>query len=186
MAVLLDSYSESNQDENDRLGAENVGEARYERYAQSFDPGAGTLDSAKFYLLKIGSPTGNAVAKLYAHSGTYGTDSVPTGAALATSGTFDVSTLTGSYVLYTFNFTGGDRYALQAATKYCIAIEYNGGDASNHTSVGGDHSSPTHGGNASRWQAGAWSVGIDGGVEADLPFYVYGADVQPISAWLTA
>ena len=52
---------------------------------QSFTGNGGTLDSCVFELGKSGSPTGNAVAKIYNHTGTYGTSSKPTGAALATS-----------------------------------------------------------------------------------------------------
>ena len=58
---------------------------------QSFTGNGLILNSAEFYLKKKGSPTGNAVVKIYAHSGTYGTSSVPTGSALATSDNFDVS-----------------------------------------------------------------------------------------------
>lgn len=181
MAVLLDSYSETNQDSNERVGPENPGDARYEKYAQSFTPGAATLDSCKFTLLKIGTVTGNAVAKLYAHSGTFGTSSVPTGVALATSDNFDVSVVTGSYVLYTFNFSGANRVAMAAATKYCISIEFNNmGDASNFIAAGSDQSSMTHAGNMSRIVSGTWTVGSDGNIDTDLCFYVYGDLAVPL------
>lgn len=117
----------------------------------SFTATGGVLDNVKFYLKKAGSPTGNAVAKIYAHSGTYGTDSAPSEAALATSTNFNVSTLTGSFVLTTFTFTGGNKIVLTEGTRYIAVIEYSGGDVSNYVDVATD-SSPSHGGNMSYYE----------------------------------
>jgi len=89
------------------------------------------LNSCDFKLSKSGSPTGNATVYIYAHTGTYGTSSIPTGSALATSNTLDVSTLTGSFVLKTFTFSGADKITLTANTKYCVIIAYSGGNSSN-------------------------------------------------------
>jgi hypothetical protein len=115
----------------------------------------------------VGAPTGNATAVLYAHSGTFGTSSVPTGAALATSKSFDVSQLeTTNYALIDFEFD--DQFALVAATNYVIAIEYTGGDVSNYVDVGGDSSAPSHGGNESALN-GSWAAASG----IDLCFYVY-------------
>lgn len=111
--VTVDSYSEANRDSEWSIFG-----AASSAVSQSFTATGVTLDSAKFYLRKsVGSPTGNATAILYAHSGTFGTNSVPTGSALATSDPFDVSTLTSSFQLATFNFTGVNRYALVNGTK---------------------------------------------------------------------
>ena len=153
-----DSYSTSNQDGTGKCGANDPGNGIYPGYAQAFDSGAGgTLDLCKFYLSKTGTPTGNATAKIYAHTGTFGTDSKPTGTALATSDVLDVSTLTGSLVEKTFNFSGANRIALTASTKYCVTIEYSGGDASNYVNVGFDENSPTHGGNMALLISGTWT-----------------------------
>ena len=125
------------------------------KMAQSFTNVEGTLVSARFKLKKVGSPTGNATAYLYAHSGTYGTSSVPTGSALATSETFDVSTLTTSYAEIQFNFP--DRY-LMTATYYCISVEYSGGDGSNYVQVDTDNADG-HSGNQATWGvSGPWSA----------------------------
>lgn len=163
----VDSYSETNQDAGRNLSSADQTDA-----GQSFTTGSAiTLDSCKFYLKKTGSPTGNATAILYAHTGTYGTDGTPTGSALGTSDTFDVSTLTTSYALATFNFSGANRYAMSASTHYFIILEYSGGDASNRVVQGIDGSSPTHGGNhAYTFSPPTWNSDNT----LDTCFYVYG------------
>jgi hypothetical protein len=161
--TLDDSYSES----NDVPGAEAFLSASYATEAgQCFTSGGGELDSAKFYLKKDGSPTGNATAKVYAHSGTYGTSSIPTGAALATSDNFDVATLTTSMQLVTLSFTGANRITL-SATYYCVDLAYAGGGETDYVMLGNDTSSPSHGGNAFD-NYGGWTAQVYDGI-----FYVY-------------
>lgn len=115
------------------------------------------LSTAKFRLSKEGSPTGTICAKIYAHSGTYGTSSVPTGSALATSANVDVATLTTSSAWVDFAFTGVDAITLSASTNYCIALEFTStsSNASNCVKVGLDATSPSYGGNPFK---GTWSV----------------------------
>jgi hypothetical protein len=112
---------------------------------------------------------GNAVAKLYAITGTFGTNAKPTGTALAVSDNFDVSTLTSSLALITFQFSGANRYSMVSGTNYCLTIEYGGGNASNFIRAGLDSNSPTHAGNISTLLSGTWS----GFSASDLIFYVY-------------
>ena len=105
--------------------------------SQSFTGTGGTLSSASFALKKTGAPTGNAVVKLYAHSGVYGTSSIPTGAALATSDNINVANLTTSYVTTNIQFsTAAQQYALVNATNYVLTIEYSGGSVGNTLDVG--------------------------------------------------
>ena len=130
-----------------------------------------TLDSCKFILSKTLIPTGNAYAKLYAHSGTYGTDSIPTGDALATSDAFDVSSLDGTPTLTTFSFTSGDRRRLDTTTYYCITIEYEDGDAANYVNVGIDDVTLSASGNSASYTT-LWTA--DAAI--DVCFYVYGSD----------
>jgi hypothetical protein len=115
------------------------------------------LSNAKFRLSKQGSPTGTICAKIYAHSGTYGTSSVPTGTALATSADVDVSGLTTSSSWVDFGFTDANAITLSASTNYCIALEFTStsSNASNYVKVGIDNTSPTYLGNAFK---GTWSV----------------------------
>lgn len=138
---------------------------------QSFtNTNADFLNNAVFYIRKSGNPTGLAYAKIYAHSGTYGTNSVPTGSVLATSDAFDVSTLTTSYQLITFNFTGANVVALSAGTYYCIELNYQGGNIGNQIQIG-------LGGTGA---SGNWNYSTDGTSwygdnTRDTVFYVYGA-----------
>jgi hypothetical protein len=62
---------------------------------QSFTGNGLVLNSATFRIIKNNSPTGNIYAKIYAHTGTFGTSSVPTGAALAISAAYDAATVPG-------------------------------------------------------------------------------------------
>jgi len=131
---------------------------------QSFT-GAGTyLVYALFKINKVGSPTGSAYAKLYAHSGTYGSSSVPTGSPLAVSNAVDVSTINVSFDTL-FTFPGP--YLLANGTYYIITLEYNGGDVNNYLSVYFNNSS-VHGGNYSEL-AGSWTYTS----AYDLYFRVY-------------
>jgi hypothetical protein len=151
--AVIDSYSESNADISQALnsgGTTGMG--------QAFTGTGAKIGSAKWYLKKTGSPTGNATASIYASTGTFGTSAKPTGAALATSDNFDVSTLTTSSVLTTFSFTGANRISPTNGTKYIVTIEYSGGDSSNHVDAGYDQTSPTHGGNWSSLSGGSWSA----------------------------
>lgn len=161
MAILVDSY-----DGVDSVGALNN---TYKAVSQSFTGAAYKLYSAIFSLQKIGSPTGNVYAKLYAHSGTYGTDSVPTGAALATSTAIAAADVPTSLV--EFFFTGANKYQMSAGTKYCIVLDYADGDASNYIWYGRDVSAPTHDGNRAYYSGGAWTADNS----RDLRFYVYGS-----------
>ncbi len=148
------SYSETNQDQENILqgaGGDFTGSG------QSFTSLGGALTSAKFYIRKNNSPTGNAVAKLYAHTGTYGVSSLPTGTALATSDNFDVSTLTSSLALTTLTFSGANQYAMTNGTNYVITFEFSGGSIGNDVRLGRDATSPTPSGNASFLQ-GTWQL----------------------------
>jgi hypothetical protein len=145
------SYLTSNQDSTAPLGNGTI-----TGIGQSFTGTGGIIATAKFYLSKTGSPTGNITAKLYAHSGTFGTSSIPTGSALATSNTISAESLTGSLVFTEFKFPSAWA-TLTNATNYVITVEYSGGDGSNYVNVGYDGSSPSHGGNYSE-NTGIWAA----------------------------
>jgi hypothetical protein len=161
-AAVVDSYSESNQN------------SQYSMYTtsnnglgQSFTGDGSYLTKATFYAKKHGAPPSTIVAKLYTHSGTFGTNSVPTGAALATSDTVTANNLTTSFALVDFNFDG--TYQLVANTKYVISFEYSAGDINNQVQTGIDSTSPTHAGNLTYLSSGTWAADT-----TDLIFYVYG------------
>lgn len=168
--VTLDSYSESNYSGN--INPLYSGSTIY--VGQSFtNDNEIVLKSCKFYIRKNGSPTGNVTAQIYAHTGTYGTSSKPTGSVLATSDAVDVSGLTASLALTTFTFSGAEKITLDASTYYVVVINYSGGDSSNSLFVGYDATSPTHDGNISNSTDGSsWNSS-----SSDLCFYIYGGEV---------
>jgi len=154
-ATSVQAYANTNQD-----AEVNIGNGTLDGVAQSFaNATAGQLVRAQFYLRKVGSPTGNATVKLYAHSGTFGTSSVPTGATLVAATVLDVSTLTGSLADVDFYFEAAEFYDMLGSTNYTIAIEYTGGDGSNYVVVGYDSSAPSSAGNAATLASGGgWTA----------------------------
>ena len=138
--------------------------------AQSFANGANaTLLTKAIFRLKVGAgtPTGDMTAILYAHSGTFGSSSIPTGAALATSDAISAATLDATYRDVTFTFSGTEIVSLAASTNYCIAIEHPTADGSNYVHADGD-STGSHGGNKSA-QNGGWVAAA----AEDLQFAVF-------------
>lgn len=116
---------------------------------QSFTGDGGYLAYVVLFPSKTGSPTGSMVAKLYAHSGTFGTSGVPTGEPLATS-------RESTYLGYTsLNFP--TPVLTEDGTKYVLVLEFTGGDASNYIYEDVDNTSPTHEGNLSTYN-GSWSA----------------------------
>ena len=169
---IVDSYSEANYS-GAQYTIKNL--AAISEVGQSITGDGSTLDSIKYYLNKVGLPTGYAYAKIYAHSGTFGTSSVPTGEPLAISDGYEVSNLTGELQLITFNFSGINKITLTDSTKYVSTVEYSNGDVDNNITAGCDASSPTHAGNASYCSGGSWIASSN----VDLCFYVYGDEVLP-------
>jgi hypothetical protein len=166
MAILIDSYSESN------YGTDYPLYYTYSNpWGQTFACGANlTLDSAKGYFKPDGSPGGNITAKIYSITGTHGTDGKP-GTLLATSDVVAGSSIY-SQRLVTFNFSGANRISLAAGTNYCIAFFESTGSFGGRAMLGGDNSSPTHGGNFFYSSNGGstWTVYES----VDACFYVYG------------
>jgi hypothetical protein len=166
---LVDSYSETNKD----LDLAMLNYSTYlTKVGQSFTGNGGTLSSCKFYMKQSGSGvSGTYYARLYAHSGTYGTSSLPTGDALAISDGFDVSTLTGTLQLIEFTFSGANKVTLENGTKYVITFEFDSGTTGAYIVIGCDNSSPTHSGNLSNvtYVGGSWAAFSS----RDLIFYVY-------------
>lgn len=149
----------------------------YQGAGQAFTGVGCTLTKAKFYLKKTGSPIGNAVAKIYAVTGNYGTTAKPTGTALATSDAFNVTTLTGSYVLTTFTFTGGQQITLVAGTKYVVTVEYS--TSATATGTVDVQDALSHDGNSSYLLSGTWSLyGLV--PEVDIGFAVVGTIAAPL------
>lgn len=163
MAKLIDFYSTGNQDTTQFIsGGALQGEG------QSVTGNGLTVGAVKFYLQKVTAPTGFATAVIYAHSGTFGTSSVPTGAALATSLGINVAILSTSLTMVTFEFIDANQIVLTNGTNYFVSFEFGGGDASNGVRVGIDNSSPTHPGNRATLNASVWTAGAT----QDMIFYL--------------
>lgn len=149
-----DNTEDSNADTGSTF---QVGNATIVGQAQSFTVGGNAVyaTEASFWLSRVGSPTGDLTAVIYAHSGTYGSSSVPTGGALATSDPIAAADIDGANGKVTFRFPSPT--LLTASTNYVVAIEKVAGDGSNHILVQGLASSGTHGGNRSQ-DTGAWAA----------------------------
>ncbi len=138
------------------------------------------LSSAKFRCgSKTGNPQGIGHAVLYALSGTYGTNSKPTGSALATSDDFAFSSITAGQ-WFTLTFSGAQQIIVTAGSKYGIAFQADSAttlDGSNSISINYDSVTKTHSGNYFEHESGAWSS-----TTVDTPFYVYGQPELPVSS----
>ncbi len=102
--------------------------------AQVITAGAsGNLTPVKFYINKVGSPTGNIFVSVYATS-----SGAPTGSAIATSNNVDVSTLSTSMGLIQFNFSTA--YSQVNGTQYAISLEGDWTiDATNYVRMAQDY-----------------------------------------------
>lgn len=167
--AIIDSYSESNHQVGNIW---EVDSSAWLELGQVFESTGGVLTSAKFYLKRHASSTGSAFAKLYAITGTPGTDAEPTGSALATSNALDVSSISSSsYELIEFNFT--DNYTMVNGTHYAIMFAYSA--TANPIEVAVDGTAPSHNGNG----ATLFGSEFDGDPFIDVCFYVYGDLPEP-------
>ncbi len=162
--AILDSYSESNQS--------STGSAVTTfQTGQSFTASATeNLTGITVHIAKLASAEGSVTIDLYAHTGTYGTSSLPTGSPLATSDSIDASLFTTSLVLATFIFSGVNQYSLTNGTNYVFVVKKPSGAL--QVNLGRDTTSPSHGGNYVRTIDGGANWIVESGI--DLCFYVYG------------
>lgn len=183
MAALIDSYAFSNANQSAQFYSGRFG------YAQSFTGNGNILGTVVLYLGKKGSPTGIATANIYNITGSFGSTSIPTGAALATSDGIEVSNLpisTGAQaqqVAITFDFTGANQITLTNGTNYCVALEYSGGGALNVDVVwvSYDSSGAAAGNYSSSVDLSTWSASA----AEDFIFYVYDNNNSPSTRFYT-
>jgi hypothetical protein len=162
----VDSYSESNYDNDQPEGT-----SFQKGYAQTFVGNGSTLGTAKFYMYNQ-LATGTTTAKIYAITGTPGTNAVPTGAPLATSTDVTISTIpqnVGAVALVTYTFSGANQITLTNGTNYALAVQYAGDGTANDIIIGADFSSPTAAGNFASYNGATWTADNT----ADLVFYVF-------------
>lgn len=141
----------------------------FDNYGQSFKPTATIkVGSVRFILERVGSPTGNVTAEIYAHTGTYGAGGTGTGTVLATSNAVDITTIPTVRGWFEFTFSGANQITLTADTPYVVVVSYPAGASGTDTiRVYKDDVSLTHAGNA----AGFWS-GWQAHTVFDVPFLV--------------
>ncbi len=175
--AIADSYSEANSTGTHAF----VYTANYG--AHSFTGNGQTLNKATWYIEKDGSPTGNVVAKIYNTSGTFGTNSLPTGAALATSNTVNSATLPASFTLTDFTFSGANKITLTNGTHYALTLEGDVGAFGNMVDVAGDDTSPTHGGDDSFTSNSGSTWNTQSG--QDAIFYIYTDTPQQLQNYIT-
>lgn len=138
---IIDSY-----EENDDDGAAYRGAGYY--IGQAFTMGDTPYDicGAKFKVDVVDNGGGVSIdvaAKIYACTGTPGTDGTRTGAALATSNTIQFTTTQTTWTEFTFSTP----YMLNASTNYCIVLECMAYDGNMIVGPTSDTTSPAHAGN---------------------------------------
>ena len=133
------------------------------------------IKSCTFYLKKNVAPTGNITAKIYEHSGTFGTSSLPTGVVYATSDNVDVSTLSTSLADVTFTFSGINQKRLISGNYYILVL-----DVSDMGAASGNYVSMGYGGavdgNGCYHYLGSWTAHA-----TDYQYKIYGDVPTPAS-----
>lgn len=120
--------------------------------------------------------TGHLQAKLYALTGTYGTDGKPTGSVLAASELFDVADLNSDFQEVAFNFVDAEQYEMLKDQAYCMHVELVD-EPAEYKAVWfkeneGDN---PHDGNQFTYREDGWVAWSD----YDVCFLVYGTLVEP-------
>jgi hypothetical protein len=127
--LTVSEFAKSNGDDSSYLATIYATKA-----GQSFQGDGNYLDKITLYLYKTGSPTGNMVVKIYKHSGTFGTSSLPdTDNLLATSLAVAASSVTSTSVPgqdVVFLFIGSNKIFLDASMYYTFVLEWDGGPTS--------------------------------------------------------
>ena len=164
MATLIDSFTGTADGAITQVYGNNQAGQDFAVSGNNF-----TLTSVQLALQRVGSPTGSGYAEIYAFTGTYGTNGLPTGSALATSDAIDVSTISTSInVFSTLTFSGSNQITLTAGSYYFIVFSFTGGDTSNYIYFGWD-STGSHGDSAYLLSGGSWTH-----TSGAAPFYAYG------------
>jgi hypothetical protein len=103
------------------------------------------------------NPTGVAYAKIYEHSGVFGTSSLPTGSPIAVSNAVDIAGCSEPFNIIMFPFSGDNEITLNPLKHYVCTLEYTAtnGDVA-CIRVIQDNSSSTHSGNMGLYN-GSWN-----------------------------
>lgn len=133
--------------------------------AISFTGDGRKLSSVSFLLTRRNAgETGLLYARLYAHTGTYGTTGTGTGSPLAISTPIDVTTIptsnSGLRLNVKFDFPDSDKYLLVDGTKYVVGVFYAASGVINPISIYGNNASTLnyYSGNSSSLTT-VWALG---------------------------
>jgi hypothetical protein len=134
---------------------------------QTFTGNGGVLANARFKVDRNTATAGTVRAKVYAHSGRWGTDGVPTGDPIATSNTINLmSLISGSFNWVEFIFPTGT--TLENGTHYVLTFEFLDIPIGTEVWVMQDGTG-THGGNRVVYmEGGGWA----GWSTIDTPFAI--------------
>lgn len=164
-----------------RNGASGFGRTKV---AQSFTADGSSLREAVAYLSCANLSAGTMVAEIFAHSGTFGTSSVGTGAALATSESVSVTSLSRiGAIPVAFDFIGANQITLVNGTNYVLAISWSGLVPNNNVDLI-SYSPPSVGiaGNISDFISPTWSATAAN----DMAFVIIGSDAAHASTAVPA
>lgn len=172
MTVLLASFDPRGVPDGALAISGNVAN-NVQSAGESFKPSStAVINNVQFYLTQQGAPTGNAVCRIYAATGVFGTTSKPTGSALASSDAFNVATVPPTvFTLTPFNFSGANKISLTSGTVYVAQLEYLGGNDTNNIGLGAENTSVDPNGNGSLSNTNPPSTWL---AEDTFDFYVYG------------
>lgn len=125
---------------------------------QSFDStGMASIDGFCLSMSRTGSPTGTIKLQVKAHSGTYGTSSVPTGAVLAESLDYDIAAVS-------TNASTFERYWLELTSALVPSVQYYTVEVDTSSIVGDASNSISF-----------WANSADAGADPGNLFYDSGA-----------
>jgi hypothetical protein len=148
--TVLDSYAFTNYSSDYSFAAYPADNgAFYQSFTTPNDGVSYKLTSLTLRTPKGVGATGTFQIEIYAHTGTYGTSSAPTGSALATSEVNDqddISATTGENI---FTFSGANQITLTPNTHYVFVVKCL--TLSGTIGLELDSTTPTHAGNAGAW-----------------------------------
>jgi hypothetical protein len=161
--TLIDSYDPGSYSNNSFITIPYGGQSFWSYSASQ-------ISSVKGKFVKDGTPVGSLYAKIYSHTGTFGTSGKP-GTLLATSDAFDTTGFTDGYA--TLTFSGANIITTNANTPYIIVFYGTGFTAGNLLYWHVDITDVTAPGNSCNSTDGSTWTASD---TQDTPFYVYGTN----------
>lgn len=164
----VDSYSETNRDTQQIM----YNGGSISRIGSAFTGNDKNITTAELYLSRTGSPTGTMRVDIYSDDGT----GLSPDTLLASSDTIDPGTVSTSFELVEFEFTGGDIITLSSGTTYWVVAygdNITGGGSSDRINVGRNSgvSTPEY----VRWTGASWQ-----NISGALCFYVYSESTGPL------